>query len=58
MEEAMAKKPGTTKTKRVVGKITVQELKKQLQGKLLSPGDAGYEAARTVWNARIDRRPL
>ncbi|KAA9009997.1 FAD-binding oxidoreductase [Histidinibacterium aquaticum] len=28
-----------------------------LRGGLSKPGDAGFEAARTVWNATIDRRP-
>jgi FAD/FMN-containing dehydrogenase len=29
----------------------------KLQGTLCLPGEAGYEEARTLWNAMIDRRP-
>src|SRR5579871_2121233 len=29
----------------------------QVRGTVLCPGDEGYDAARAVWNARVDRRP-
>lgn len=29
----------------------------RLDGQLLLPGEAGYEKARTVWNAMVDRQP-
>jgi len=29
----------------------------RLDGQLLRPGDEGYDQARTVWNAAVDRRP-
>jgi FAD/FMN-containing dehydrogenase len=35
----------------------VQTLAASLRGPLIQPGDPGYDAARTVWNARIDRHP-
>ena len=33
------------------------QLTTALQGQLLRAGDDGYDEARTVWNALIDRRP-
>lgn len=35
----------------------VNELATALRGQLLRPGAPGYDEARTVWNAMIDRRP-
>lgn len=35
----------------------VQDFRTTLQGELLQPGDVGYDNARTVWNAMIDKRP-
>ncbi len=36
---------------------TIEILKRQLRGNLLTPVDAGYDDARTIWNAMIDRKP-
>jgi FAD/FMN-containing dehydrogenase len=30
----------------------------QFSGEVITPGEAGYDAARAVWNGSIDRRPL
>ena len=35
----------------------VDKLKRELRGALLTPADPGYDDARSVWNAMIDRRP-
>jgi FAD/FMN-containing dehydrogenase len=35
----------------------VEACRASLRGSLLRAGDAGYEAARTIWNGMIDRRP-
>jgi FAD/FMN-containing dehydrogenase len=35
----------------------VEAFKTGLRGDLLRPGDVGYDGARTIWNAMIDRRP-
>ncbi len=34
-----------------------EKLGAKIQGSLLVPDDPGYEEARQVWNAMIDRRP-
>jgi FAD/FMN-containing dehydrogenase len=35
----------------------IDDFKSKLTGRLLQPDDAGYEEARQIWNAMIDRRP-
>ncbi len=41
----------------MVGDKTVQELKANLRGELIQPGDKGYDDARKVYNGMIDKRP-
>ena len=36
---------------------TINALKMRVRGPVLVANDVGYEDARTVWNAMIDRRP-
>lgn len=35
----------------------MDDLKSALRGEALRPGEPGFDAARTIWNAMIDRRP-
>ena len=42
---------------RTLSSETVNELRGTLRGSLCLPGEPGYDPARTVWNAMIDRRP-
>jgi FAD/FMN-containing dehydrogenase len=47
-----------TTTERVEGhEAVVKDLKGRIRGPLLCPGDPGFDDARSVWNAMIDRRP-
>ena len=41
----------------VLQKAAVNELSGSLRGQLLTRGDAGYDDARTLWNAMHDRHP-
>ena len=42
----------------VLEEAVVKEFQTRLRGKLLRPGDDGYDDARKVWNGMIDRRPV
>lgn len=42
---------------RVLDQDTIDNFRQSLRGRLLTPGDDGYDAARQVWNAMIDRHP-
>ena len=41
----------------MLGKEAVDALKGRLRGSVLAAGDPGYDDARSIWNAMIDRRP-
>ena len=41
----------------VLGEGTIQELRESLRGEVVTPSDATYDQARTVWNGMIDKRP-
>jgi len=40
-----------------VAEASVQELRSNLGGPLITPEDAGYDDARSSWNAMVDKRP-
>jgi len=41
----------------VVDGARVEAFKREVEGRVILPGDAGYDAARRIWNAAIERRP-
>lgn len=41
----------------VIAPASVDTLRNEFAGRLLTPGDNGYETARRIWNATIDRHP-
>ena len=40
-----------------ISQMAVSMLRKRLRGAVLTAEDEGYDAARQVWNAMIDRKP-
>ncbi len=47
----------TTQADMLLDEAAIAKLKAQFRGALLRPGDAGYDAARAIWNGMIDKRP-
>src|SRR5215813_772121 len=41
----------------MLSETTIAALKSELRAEVIEPGDAGYDAARKVYNAMIDRKP-
>jgi FAD/FMN-containing dehydrogenase len=41
----------------MISPSVIEKFKTSLRGALLQPGDAGYDEARKIWNAMIDKRP-
>lgn len=41
-----------------MGKPTIDDLREQVRGDVVTQGDAGYDDARTVYNAMVNKRPL
>jgi FAD/FMN-containing dehydrogenase len=37
--------------------VDVIRLRRSVDGQVMLPGDAGYDSARALWNAMVDRRP-
>lgn len=44
-------------TKEPIEDTTIETFREQVHGAVLQPGDEGYDDARTIWNAMIDREP-
>ena len=40
-----------------IGKAEIDSLARDLKGEIINPHSPGYDEARTLWNAMIDRRP-
>lgn len=47
----------TMTTRSGVDRDTVERFRAGVRGQILQPGDEGYDAARTIWNGMIDKKP-
>jgi FAD/FMN-containing dehydrogenase len=47
----------SARTGKILGEPILNEFKAGLRGELIRPGDVGYDEARKVYNAMIDKRP-
>lgn len=47
----------TAETTRIIPAGVAAALRGKMRGPVALPGDEGYDAARTIWNAMIDRSP-
>jgi FAD binding domain len=57
MEENL-KIPRLTNTKGVVvSDDRIEQFRAAFRGEVIEPGDSGYETARKIWNASIDKHP-
>src|SRR6185436_14137742 len=41
----------------VVRKDRIERFQAEFRGEVIQPGDSGYETARKIWNASIDKHP-
>ena len=48
---------GTNGSEIIINDSDVEAFKAEFRGRLLTADDEGYDEARTIWNAMIDRRP-
>src|SRR5215216_6353341 len=39
------------------GRVDVEPLRRRLDGQVMLPGEDGYDSARALWHAMVDRRP-
>jgi len=47
----------TTGGRTILRENAIKQFRASLRGEILRPGDDGYNTARTIWNAMIDKRP-